>query len=659
MLLRNVRSQIHKVVRGPRVQRAPNLQTRLEQKLTHANGRLEQKPTAQRVWHRAPAERPVSSLLRSVSEYAPHEVERGPQVLNAPNLQTRPALPRAPANGRLEQKLTTRRAWRRAPVGRSTTTTTPTAAEIRGAAKGPRLVGRSASKRPRPPSQQPAAPPSRRPRPTIEGRQTTTPLPGPLRSVPAALERTSPARRPAGLARGEAQPKGKRARVEYATNAERRAEKAGRRADALISELPEAYTSMMADAAQVPSVDRRMAIYRRRIVASGGPEGDVLHKALRSWRLLVETARARGLPDDGLPAGEAIVADIVSAERERAASAARGSRGGITVGKTILEGFVALSTVAGLPIQASGPNVEAAAEPDQVTAVAAALVPTRQAGSLPLKFQVQLETLAKAPDWSVARVAARCFLASCFVHHIRLNDALNGVLILDEKSPSLVIRGRAVLKARRPAKMVELYAPAEGWTGPFAWVEEHVEELGAREHAFPDFEGSVPSKATALRAGVVPPTKARKALADLMGLAPLCMTAAEYASLGITTHSPHGTGADMVRFMGAHSMPWGEEDARALGHWLRDKNAPQHQRDLSLPPSQQSQAMAPGAPAARGGMTRLYSSGSNRKGEREEQLKVRERFVAAVQAAVARHVESGAPWPAGTDDWYLLIPPGV
>ena len=36
---------------------------------------------------------------------------------------------------------------------------------------------------------------------------------------------------------------------------------------------------------------------------------------------------------------------------------------------------------------------------------------------------------------------------------------------------------------------------------------------------------------------------------------------------------------------------------------------------------------------------------------------VRERFVAAVQAAVARHVESGAPWPEGTDDGYLLIPP--
>ena len=32
----------------------------------------------------------------------------------------------------------------------------------------------------------------------------------------------------------------------------------------------------------------------------------------------------------------------------------------------------------------------------------------------------------------------------------------------------------------------------------------------------------------------------------------------EYASLGVTTHSPHGTGADMVRFM-ATELPFDEK----------------------------------------------------------------------------------------------------
>ena len=52
-----------------------------------------------------------------------------------------------------------------------------------------------------------------------------------------------------------------------------------------------------------------------------------------------------------------------------------------------------------------------------------------------------------------------------------------------------------------------------------------------------------------------------------------------YTALGITTHSFHGSGPDMARLVGSNGGPFLEHDARELGHWLRDKNAPQHQQD--------------------------------------------------------------------------------
>ena len=61
---------------------------------------------------------------------------------------------------------------------------------------------------------------------------------------------------------------------------------------------------------------------------------------------------------------------------------------------------------------------------------------------------------------------ARALLVACVIHHVRLNDALNARLFTDELDPAGVVRGRTTLKGRRP-KPVELYAPAEGWLGPF------------------------------------------------------------------------------------------------------------------------------------------------------------------------------------------------
>ena len=128
----------------------------------------------------------------------------------------------------------------------------------------------------------------------------------------------------------------------------------------------------------------------------------------------------------------------------------------------------------------------------------------------------------------------------------------------------------------------------------------------------------------------------------------------------MTTHSPHGTGADMVRYMGAVGLPFGEPDARALGHWMRDRNAPQHVKGPADRVGAPKQATAAGAPAARGAMPLHYSSGVVRGGERKEQLTLRGRFVDTVRAALAVF---GRPWielPPGLGDWAILdLAPGA
>ena len=53
-------------------------------------------------------------------------------------------------------------------------------------------------------------------------------------------------------------------------------------------------------------------------------------------------------------------------------------------------------------------------------------------------------------------------------------------------------------------------------------------------------------------------------------------------------------------------------------------------------------------------MSLRYSQGGLRRGERETQLDLRARIVAAVQRALARWGKGWEALPAGTDDWEIL-----
>ena len=128
---------------------------------------------------------------------------------------------------------------------------------------------------------------------------------------------------------------------------------------------------------------------------------------------------------------------------------------------------------------------------------------------------------------------------------------------------------------------------------------------------------------------------------------------AEFSELGITCHSPHGTGCDMIRFIGERGG-FSDADARAIGHWLRDKNAP---ADPVIVEGPKRPRVRSGAENEREAMNRRYSQGPGRLGQREEQISLRLRFALYVRRALE---SLEGPWwsalPKTLESWEILRP---
>ena len=434
-----------------------------------------------------------------------------------------------------------------------------------------------------------------------------------------------------------------------------RAAKAMCAVKSLLAELP----AEMADRAlgeeavrQVPSARRRRELAIALLRKKAGPKGDRAKKALRSWRLLQGVAKRRNLPAGGLPASAALVADIVRGELQRAQREAKGSQGGNTVGGTIRDGFLWLQSVAQLPIEAAGLLVEAAAEPEEGETPN----PVRHAGSMAIAVQCAFEAVSSEAKWSVRRTLARSFLCSALIHNIRMNDALNCELFPDEKDPAGGVRGRTRVRSKRSLPL-QLYAPAEGYLGPFEWLGEHLAEIKGWKYCLPAFESAkagCPSTATRLLPGVLPDTQVLTAFRDILEHSSFKFPGSPkefYDEWALRGHSPHSTGSDMARFAGQRAG-FNETDAREFGHWLRDKNAPQ--ADPRRVPGAPTRGQPDGKPCSRGSMSLRYSQGQKRRGEREAQLDVRARMISLVRVALELW---GKPWwklPPGTDDWEIL-----
>ena len=433
----------------------------------------------------------------------------------------------------------------------------------------------------------------------------------------------------------------------FATHSERRRATALFQASRLMQALPpQAEQWLLGDTNQVPA-KARLKLVQAFMLKHGGPEGQNAAKAFRSWNLLTAYARANGIPDNGLPASAGLVAAVVASELERAQSSSskRISQGGATVGAAIRDGFLFLQRMGG-PFDAKTAIVKGAAAPAPTNLPR----PRKHAGSLPIQVVLHLELLAGSKVWSVARTFSRALLISCVLHHIRLNDALNAVLWKDPDDPAGVIVGRTKTRSKDGVPL-DLFAPAVGFSGELTWLEEHFAEMKGRDHALPAMVAPACGRvalATALAPGVASPIEARKAFRGLLAMPPLSLSVAEIAALNITTHSFHGTGPDMGRVLGFE-----EREIRALGHWLRDKNASATPRSA---PGVAGHGRATGELNARGNMSLRYSQGVGRKGERAEQLTVRAKLLDAVRLALGRF---GKPWsqlPRGIQDYEILLP---
>ena len=190
---------------------------------------------------------------------------------------------------------------------------------------------------------------------------------------------------------------------------------------------------------------------------------------------------------------------------------------------------------------------------------------------------------------------------------------------------------------------LELFAPAEGYLGRFQLWPMHAAALAGRRHVIPNFDASAPSSASKILGGVLPQGKAITALQDLMAMAPLRMPFSEWRRLGLTGHSIHGSGADLIRFLGA-DCGFQEGDARAVGHWLRDKNAPAP-GGRERPHAARGHGRPAGVANEREHMDRRYSQGAGRRGEEAEQLSVRCRLGARGACPVWTPVDPAAAFP--------------
>ena len=398
----------------------------------------------------------------------------------------------------------------------------------------------------------------------------------------------------------------------------------------------------------IPVESDRRRLVERRLAARAGPTGANAKEAAKAWRLLEEAARARGRTHV-LPVSHAVAATVVQAEADRAARAARGSRGGATCAERVRKGLLFLRRACRLDIDAEDELVEEVARPEDTGQQAR---PRSHAASLPLCVQLQLETLANGPAESVPRFLARSFIVSAFAHNTRINDALSAQVWADESSP-WVIRGRTTVRSKDGLPL-ELFAPAEGYLGRFQWWPMHAAALAGRRHVIPNFDTSAPSSASKIQRGVLPQGKAITTLQDLMAMPPLRMPFSEWRHLGLTGHSIHGSGADLIRFLGA-DFGFQEGDARAVGHWLRDKNAPAP-GGRERPNAPRGHGRPAGVANEREHMERRYSQGAGRRGEEAEQLRVRCRLVQVVREGLARFGRHWVYLPRSLESWDVLLP---
>ena len=511
-------------------------------------------------------------------------------------------------------------------------------------------------------------------------------------------------------------PQGKRAQ-DFASDAERADSQLDSEIACLVPLLPyQVIVAMIGGERgwrQVPTREARDALLTRMLKQRAGSEGDRLASVrgmlrdIRMYAVAVLGVPREKADEASFPMSGAMSHEIIAKAQKEAVERGKGTKGGSTVGHHMRETIIFAAEKLLWPIEAPRVMLESAAPKAHVAA-------RTRAGTLPIAAKCQLEIIARGTEGMVtltdptdptdtvtmnildlneipepAREAvvlhARSLLAGGIDHSIRIGEGVRIDLWPDEHEPLEVMRGHAYMG--KDGAPVDIYAPASGFMGEYAWYPEHLVQCHETGITFPAWEKPHGSKGAITRNGGVKQAVARKedirrAFKDLLKMRPLSYTDAEIEEMNLQGHSGHASIPDWARALGENivvpcdpplapelAKGFSEPELDLLGHWLRTAETKDESRAAEAAASS-APGMARRAAAivlvkakARSAhkMRNYYGTGgalANRFSERIRQLAARQRLTKVIQATLRRHARSGRSWhqmPRGQLDILYLL----
>jgi len=485
----------------------------------------------------------------------------------------------------------------------------------------------------------------------------------------------------------------------FAREGEKQSYKLERELDALIELLPQQVVTHRLGGeramAQVPDPERQEAMIRRCLKEHAGSDG-AKAAALRGFLRVAREYAARVLhkPDRReadaalFPMSAALAHELINNESERALAAAKGSQEGKSVGARFRDTAIHASDKARWPIEV--PRELLAAAAPKATAYA-----RDKAGTPPLAAKCHIEEVAAGVSEGLPSLPeeartiviefAQGLLAGNLDQSMRVGEGCSVEMLADNDEPALVMRGSG--KAAKDGAPINMYAPAEGFTGRYVWFGEWLNKVVERGYIFPKFNkkrgsgGCILQNKGEIEGACADKSEVRDAFKALLTMEPLAYTAEEIAEMCLDGHSMHAGPPDWGRTIAQPprltclpdvaelKVGFSPTDIQALGHWLRDKGSkaeanveraaveaiPQEARVAA------ARAAMPGAPATRNEMQSYYGdagAGNARLSERMMQLRVRQRLTHTIRHVIA----AAGGWRAmhvshrGQADLHLLSP---
>ena len=389
---------------------------------------------------------------------------------------------------------------------------------------------------------------------------------------------------------------------------------------------------------------------------NAGREGCKLFQVLKAIAYIEGYARAMGYTQVW-PVKAGVAWLLVAGEHRRATAAGVGSRGGASVGDQLRALFLFMSKVR-LPIEA-----------DRLVLASAAPEPSPcgnsegSAATMPIKWWCQIEVVASWPNSCPMRFWARSLILAGLGVSLRVADGVRVTLSMDvAPHGDRIVRVDAVVPSSSRSKdglPIIAFAVLEGFTGPLAWAEEHVADVGTLGQVFPAWDGPRGSQshfaaADRLLRSVVDPQKIMRPLDSILAQWPLGLERAERIQVGVRGHSFHGSPSDLEATIGEwpafpfaleerDKMGFSEPEVSQTGHWLRRRGLLHDERaaDDVRRAASTGVGRPAGAASQRQQQSGRYARGAGRDGDRTTQIKLRARLTRIVRAAISHYAPGG------------------